>query len=276
MACSRLLLAVVVVSTACSEGDNSDDTSTLSAGTVTGTTVTGTTAPGIPTTTDPSTSAATSTTADSSTGEPDPGTSTTAAPTTGEPDPDSSSGSDDTGPICDPGMPNCVCDAGTCVDGYVCQNDVCSVGLDCQGDVEPPADAEDSAQDLGDITDNDDDFIEQSGVLSGTSDVDWYTWHGADTALYIAEPTFTLVSGTQRHCLFLECDDGGVAQTGVDCPEGSDFAISPKLRPGCCSAASFQIKDLNCPGNDESVTMWLRVDKAAADMCSPYTFQAHF
>ncbi len=273
MACSRLLLAVVVVSTACSEGDNSDDTSTLSAGTVTGATVTGT-----PTTTDPSTGAATSTTADSSTGEPDPGTSTstTAAPTTGEPDPDSSSGSDDTGPICDPGMPNCVCDAGTCVDGYVCQNDVCSAGLDCQGDVEPPADAEDSAQDLGDITDNDDDFIEQSGVLSGTSDVDWYTWHGADTALYIAEPTFTLVSGTQRHCLFLECDDGGVAQTGVDCPEGSDFAISPKLRPGCCSAASFQIKDLNCPGNDESVTMWLRVDKAAADMCSPYTFQAHF
>ena len=278
MACSRLLLAVAVVSTACSEGDNSDDTSTLSAGTVTGTTVTGTTAPGTPTTTDPSTGAATSTTADSSTGEPDPGTSTstTAAPTTGEPDPDSSSGSDDTGPICDPGMPNCVCDAGTCVDGYVCQNDVCSVGLDCQGDVEPPADAEDSAQDLGDITDNDDDFIEQSGVLSGTSDVDWYTLHGADTALYIAEPTFTLVSGTQRHCLFLECDDGGVAQTGVDCPEGSDFAISPKLRPGCCSAASFQIKDFNCPGNDESVTMWLRVDKAAADMCSPYTFQAHF
>lgn len=271
----RLLLAVALI-TACSEGDN-DDAGTLSATSTA-------TAPATDTTQSPTTEVPTTgePMGTSTTGEPatsdEPGTSTTALPTTGEPDPstsDTGSG-DETGPICDPGMPNCVCDNGTCIEGYVCQDDVCGVGLECPDDVEPPADNEDTPIDLGDITDNDDDFFDQSGVLSGTSDADWYSFHGKDTLGYVAEATFTLVGGTQRNCLFLECDEGGVAQTGVECPGGSDFAISPKLRPGCCSAASFQIKDLNCPGNDESVKAWVRIDKAAADSCSPYEFKIHF
>ncbi len=277
MACSRprFILAVALLA-ACSAGDNDDDTGNLSIST--GATVSAST--GTPTT-DPSTGAptGTSTTGDgtSTTGEP----GTTVVPTTGEPDTSSTSSTsatpgDETGPICDPGMPNCVCDNGACIDGYVCQNDVCGVGLECPDDVEPPADAEATAKDLGDITDNNDDFFEQGGVLSGSSDVDWYTWHGADTLGYVAEPTFTLVTGDQRNCMFFECDDGGVAQTKVDCPVGTDFAISPMLRPGCCGAASFLIGDLNCPGNDESATMWLRVDKSVADSCSIYAVKLNF
>ncbi len=241
------------------------------------TTVSAATTAESPTTALPTTGDSTSTSTSgetSSTG--DPGSSSTTTTTTTTTTADTSTGSDETGPICEPGMPNCVCDNGTCVDGYVCQNDVCGVGLECPDDVEPPVDAEDSAKDLGDITDNNDDFFEVTGILSGNADADWYTWHGADKLGYIAEPTFTLVSGAQRHCMFFVCDDGGAAQTKVSCPVGTDFVISPLLRPGCCGAASFVIGELNCPGNDESATMWLRVDKAAADTCSTYTFKLNF
>jgi len=273
MACSRprFILAAALL-TACSAGDNDDDTGNLSASA--STTVSGTT--DTPTSSGPGTGTSTTSEGTSTTGEP----GTTVVPTTGEPGSSSSSSGtttgDETGPICDPGMPNCVCDNGACIDGYVCQNDVCGVGLECPDDVEPPADAEATAKDLGDITDNNDDFFEQGGVLSGSSDVDWYTWHGADTLGYVAEPTFTLVSGSQRNCMFFECDDGGVAQTKVTCPVGTDFAISPMLRPGCCGAESFLIGDLNCPGNDESATMWLRLDKSVADSCSPYDVKLNF
>ncbi|MBK7828493.1 hypothetical protein [Nannocystis sp.] len=268
MACPRLhvLLALTVLA-ACSAGDNSDGTDVVSVSATLGDSTSAAS------TTTPTTGEPGSTSGDESSGGPA-STSTTATPTTGEPG--STSSSDETGPICDPGMPNCVCDNGSCVEGYVCQNDVCGVGLACPDDVEPPVDGEATPVELGDITDNDDDFFEEMGVLSGIGDADWYHLHGADTLGYVAEATFTLVSGSQRHCLFLECDDGGVALTKVNCPGGSDFAISPALRPGCCSAESFQIKDLDCPGNDESLQMWLRVDKPAADVCSPYGFKLHF
>ena len=143
MACSRprFILAVALLA-ACSAGDNDDDTGNLTIST--GATVSAST--GTPTT-DPSTGAptGTSTTGDGTTTTGEPGT--TVVPTTGEPDTSSTSSTsattgDETGPICDPGMPNCVCDNGACIDGYVCQNDVCGVGLECPDDVEPPADAE--------------------------------------------------------------------------------------------------------------------------------------
>ena len=207
------------------------------------------------TTADPSTTSTTSTTAD---------------------DTDDTTGSAETGPICDVGTPNCACDDGNCVDGYVCVMGVCAEGLDCPADVEPPGESEDTPVELGDISDDDSDFFDQSGVLAGATDVDWYHLHGADTFGHIAEPTATIVSGIQRNCLFLECDNGGVALTAITCPAGSDFAISPKLRPGCCGAATFTIKDFGCPGQDESLQMWLRVDKPAADICSDYEVKLHF
>ena len=93
---------------------------------------------------------------------------------------------------------------------------------------------------------------------------------------HVAEPTVTVLNGQHRNCIFLECDAGGVSQTTIECPDGTDFAISPKLRPGCCGAATFTIKKFGCPGQDESLQMWLRVDKPAADVCSDYNVQLHF
>lgn len=277
----RLRTAValsLLCSVACSAGDNDD-----MGGTDLPLTTGDTTAPA----TDATASDATTTTGDASTttGEPLPttsdgttsGTSTTSVdPTTGDPSTDDTGSSDDTGPICEPGQPNCVCDDDFCVDGYVCDTGICIPVLnECDGDVESPGESEDTPIELGDITDDDDEFLDEMGILSGATDVDWFHYHGADTFGYVAEPTVTLVSGTQRTCQFLVCE-AGVALTTVECPAGTDFAISPKLKPGCCGAASFVIKDFGCPGNDDSLDIWLRVDKAPEDACYDYNVRLHF
>jgi hypothetical protein len=264
-------LAAPALLVACTPDDNDEDTAADSTGSPVTTVTTGETASGSSgstPTSDPTT------TGDGTTTDLSTSTSTTDEPTT-DPTTSDTTGGDDTGPICDLGMPDCACDGGACIDGYVCVMGVCAEALECPGDIEPN-ETEDTPTELGDISDDDDDFFDQFGVLAGASDVDWYRLHGSDTFGHVAEPTATVVTGQQRACVFLECDAGGVSQTTVECPDGTDFAISPKLRPGCCSAATFTIKDFGCPGQDESLQMWLRVDKPAADVCSDYNVKLHF
>ena len=275
---TALILLHCLCCAACSAGDNDDASGTGAPSTAVD--PTDATGPDATTADDTSSGDATSTGEPSpTTGEPDPttsdettGTSTTEVdPTTGD-----TGSSDDTGPICDPGQPDCVCDGDLCVDGYMCVMGLCApTVMQCDADVEEPGQSEDTPVELGDITDDDDDFFDVVGVLSGATDVDWYHYAGADTFGHTAEPTVTLVTGAQRTCQFVVCE-AGVALTTVDCPGGTDFAISPKLKPGCCGAASFTIKDFGCPGQDDSVDVWLRVDKAPVDMCHDYNFELHF
>lgn len=141
-------------------------------------------------------------------------------------------------------MPNCVCDNGTCVDGYVCQNDVCGVGLERPDDVEPPVDAEDSAEDLGDITDNNDDFFEVTGILSGNADADWYTWHGADKLGYIADEPSTssaALSGTA-------CSLCATTAARPRPRSAAPSAPTSSSRPSCAPAARGRriVRDRRC------------------------------
>lgn len=200
-------------------------------------------------------------------------TTTAADDTTTDP-----TGDESTGDICEPGMPNCVCDNGLCVDGYVCMGGSCMAQLVCDGDVEAPGEAEDLPTPLDDISDDDDEFHEVPGILSGAMDVDWYRYHGADTFGHTAEPTIELLTMTAglRVCQFIECDSGGVALTKLTCPDGTKFAISGDLRPGCCHSAGFTISDFDCDGQDESVQVYLRLDMPAEDTCVDYKFKTHF
>lgn len=266
----RSCLLVPLALAGCSEGENDDDlqATTAPVGTSSMTSVTGETSSG---STAPTTGAPTSTT---TTGDEPTGSSTAAGTTTtGD---DTTTTTESTGPICDPGQGNCVCDDGQCADGFVCEQDVCVAALVCPGDLEPGDDGEETATNVGDITDDDGEQFTVSGVLSGSGDVDWYTYHAKDTFGYIAEPTLKLVEGTQRMCQFLVCDEGGAALTTVTCPDGSKFAISPMLRPGCCASTSFTIGDFNCKGQDESATVWIRVDQPEVDECSNYELQLNF
>jgi len=265
------LLLVPLALAGCSQGDNDDDefTSVAPAGPSSG--GESSSGPGAPTTGAP---------VDTSSGGDAPTGSTTAdATTTTTTTGDATTGDDTTGttgPICEPGAGNCVCDDGACDDGFTCQDGVCLAPMECPGDLEPGDGAEDSATDVGSITDDDSEKFTISGVLSGASDVDWYTYHGKDTFGYVAEPTLSELSGALRLCHFLACDNGGAAQTELECPEGTKLALSPQLRPGCCAETTFAIKTFNCPGNDESARMWIRVDKAAVDACTNYSFKVNF
>ncbi len=263
MACTRhSILALLLTLAACGD-DGSDDSSF--AGATPDTTTT-------PPPTDPQTSEPTSSTG----GEP--GTTTGDDTTSTSSDDTTTTSDESTGPICDPGQPNCVCDNGLCIDGYVCMGGSCMATMVCDGDGEVPGEAEDQPTPLDDISDDDDEFHQVPGVLSGAMDTDWYRYHGSDIVLHTAEPTVELLtmSAGMRVCQFIECDAGGVALTKLTCPDGTKFAISGNLRPGCCHSAGFTISDFDCDGQDESVQVFLRLDMPAEDTCVDYEFKTHF
>lgn len=229
------------------------------------------------------TSAATSeptggTTGAPTTGEPGTSTTTTGEPTTGGATlgttGDATAGS--TGEICDVGTANCACDNGTCQDGLVCDNDVCVTALVCDNDMTEPDDDEPSAHMMGQVTDDDAMVLMADGVITGLSDVDWYSYHATDTAFHVAEPTVKVTSsGTLRVCQFLECEEGGAVMTEITCPMGTQSALSGALRPGCCGGATFSVSDFNCPGSTDNLFVYVRLDKALSDECIEYSLTVH-
>lgn len=241
------------------------------------------------TTGDASTAATTATTATTGATEPtggttgapttgEPGTSTTGEPTTGGSTSGSTSDatSGSTGEICDVGTANCACDNGTCQDGLVCDNDVCITALVCDNDMTEPDDDEPSAHMMGQVTDDDAMVLMADGVITGLSDVDWYSYHATDTAFHVAEPTVKVTSsGTLRVCQFLECEEGGAVMTEITCPMGTQSALSGALRPGCCGGATFSVSDFNCPGSTDNLFVYVRLDKALSDECIEYSLTVH-
>ena len=262
LACPRIGLPaalVVLALAACSAGD--DTSATAASSSALSTTEPGTTAA----TDDPSTSAGTGTST-SGTGT---GTGTSTGTTATETTTAASASDSD---ACPPGALGCPCDGGACDGDLLCVAGACAAPLTCK-DVDPePNDVEADAVDLGEITDGDGKGSTFPGVLAGKADVDWFKYSGKDTALHTTEPTRDVVfDKSARFCKFLECINGGVAQTEVSCPAGTDFAVSPDLRPGCCSGQGFELKDYNCPGADDSVLVYMRFDKPLFDECVPYS-----
>jgi len=263
---SRWLVPVALVSAlACANGDDGGSASQTS----TSTTGSGSTStdPSANSTTGSSTSTSTSGLTigeSSSTGEGSTSTSDTS---------DTSDTEDTEDTSCTPGELDCACAEGSSCDGdLICVEDLCAWALECAGDDQEPNEDEATAIDLGTITDDDDDISDFSGVLSGSSDVDWYRFIGKDTAFHTTEPTTILeTSEGLRFCVFLDCIEDGPALTEVSCPDGTDFAISPGLRPGCCSSAGFEFADYNCPGGDDSLLVFMRLDKPIFDECVDYS-----
>lgn len=271
--CRRLLVVLALALSGCTEGeDGSADGSSYSGPTAATMTTGGSTSA-------PTTDAASggSGDADDTTGDAPPttGDDTTTTNTTG--DDTTTTGVDDTGPICDPGQPSCVCDGDTCVDGYACVDGVCTAAMICDGDAEPPGESEMTPTPLDDVTDDDDEFHQIPGVLGGARDTDWYRYLGTDTLGHFAEPTIEVLSASagMRVCQFIECVEGGPAQTDLTCPEGTQFAISPMLRPGCCHTTGFTIGDFGCSG-DEDMQVYVRLDMPATDTCVDYEIKLHY
>ncbi len=253
-----LAFAGLALALACSGGGSGDESATgASDSAFTATDTAGTSTSG--TTTGAGTSSTTGGSATES------GTTGTTAGTTGV------ASSSSTTDACPPGSEGCPCDGDACAEGLVCTAGTCAAPLACDDADAEPNDSEATAIDLGVHTDDDADGGAFTGILAGKADVDWYKYTGNDVVLHTTEPTRDVMfDQAARFCKFLECQNGGAVMTEVTCPLGSDFAISPELRPGCCSGEGFELKDYNCPGQDDSVFVYMRFDKALFDECVAY------
>lgn len=246
-----------------SVGD-SDSGSTSDDGTSTGVSDT-TTSSTTSTSTSSSSTTDDSTTSSSTTDEPE------TSSTTDEPESSSSSGG------CPVGSEGCPCDAGECDGTLVCFEDNCVGVMVCEDDGVEPNESEAGASFLGEINDNDGNGSSVSGVLDGEDDVDWYVYAGDDDIGNIVDPFRSIsADGGFRFCKFAECPDDSIAETEFPCPEGATEATSPDGRPGCCADDIIHVPDANCPGIDDSMDIYIRVDGAGADECVGYTVNFHF
>jgi hypothetical protein len=137
-----------------------------------------------------------------------------------------------------------------------------------------PHDNQETAQNLGTISDADDDGSFACGTIKGTNDIDWYTFAGDDAFLNYVDPERSLVTqngGGGRVCVYLQCNNGS---TSIDCG-GATADTAPLGQKGCCSATSVAPK-LNCSGLDDSAKIWIRVDTPQALACVPYQLDYHF
>lgn len=207
----------------------------------------------------------------------DPGSSSTTDPsTTGS---SSSSGDPLTGSsttdVCIPGEVDCECDAGECDEGLNCAEDICVDPLGCKAQVdEEPNDDEDSAVSLPELSC--DMVVETSGTVD-LSDEDWYAYHGVDDgncpsntiAIMNTDPTLEV-------CMFFECD--GAAPENVACAPGSQDAVSPDGREGCCGNGNVEFSTMACLGAapSDSGTVYIQVRGPDEPACVAYDLGYRF
>ncbi|HEY8376857.1 MAG TPA: hypothetical protein VIK91_10225, partial [Nannocystis sp.] len=144
----------------------------------------------------------------------------------------------------------------------------------CEDNGPEPHDTQDTAYNLGVITDDDSDGSYVCGTLKGAYDVDWYTFGGDDAFLNYVDPYRSIVTqngGGARVCVYIECNNGA---TDLDC-DGAASDIAPLGQKGCCSTSVVTPK-LNCSGLDDSARVWIRVDNAQGLDCVPYQLDYHF
>lgn len=119
-----------------------------------------------------------------------------------------------------------------------------------------------------------------AGTMDGPDDVDWYFFdQTADVfGICATDPTRTWsqdAGGTIRVCKYVACQTGD--KPSFDCPDGTTESTSPgpQLLPGCCGTAPFEVGGvlgLDCPGTDDVVTVYLKIDQEdpPEDSCHQY------
>jgi len=140
------------------------------------------------------------------------------------------------------------------------------------GDTEPNDDMS-SAIGLTGISDCDGPIKSINGILSSSSDIDWYKFAGSDTIGCSVDPTM-LGPTTMRLCVFAKCT-AGTSTTFNSCVKGLKTTVGGI--DGCCGDGGAQL-DYTCPafGTDDSATIWMSVDTKTTGTCMPYTVTYHF
>jgi hypothetical protein len=137
-----------------------------------------------------------------------------------------------------------------------------------------PHENQETAHNLGAITDDDDDGSFVCGTIRGANDVDWYTVGGKDQLGNFVDPVRNLVAQNGdggRICVYFDCNNGG---TSVNCGNAT-ADTAPLGQKGCCSTGSVAAK-LDCGGFDDGTQIWFRVDSPGGLACVPYQVDYHF
>lgn len=192
-------------------------------------------------------------------------------------------GNDCTVDTCDGATPvhtplpmNAACGAG---DASFCHSDVVcrpckEVTAACEDYGPEPHDNQETAQNLGKISDADSAGGTACGTLRGANDIDWYTFSGDDAFGNYVDPFRSLVTQSgegARLCVYVQCAN---EPTSLDC-KGSTASVAPLGQKGCCDA-DVVAPSLNCDGLDDSAKVWIRVDNPAMLACIPYQLDYHF
>jgi hypothetical protein len=159
-----------------------------------------------------------------------------------------------------------------CAKGLECLEDVCAEPL-CPDEEHEDNDAFNDAFELGEFDDGDPEQALDS-TLSGSADVDWFTYTCTDTLLEDLVPILTSESMMpMRACLFIDCVTGG--NPLFECPEGTTPEEAPiGFVPGCCvdDASNIDLSDYNCPDSDnDSVIVHIKAEMGAAEACIGYS-----
>lgn len=186
--------------------------------------------------------------------------------------------SSSTGPGCELGTLDCPCDAGTCEDDLICtDDDVCDTPPNCPQERSEPNNTEENAPNLGDFDDFNPNFETVDGRLPAASDEDWFSYTCDDNALGQVDMAYEMDTNIPvRVCQFIDCDIAN--NPTVVCPDNSTAETSPNGLPGCCSLQpSLSVEDIDCSpdDNDDSGTIYVRVDMPAQDMCVSYDLGVH-
>jgi hypothetical protein len=178
-----------------------------------------------------------------------------------------------------PKPPNSFCGEGGamfCHDDASCR--VCKQVTDaCEDETNTEAnETQQTAFDLGDITDNDNTGGTICPVLKGAADVDWYHFFGDDVFPYTVDPTRVVTTEllvNARLCVYFDCS--GNNSTSVNCNADEVDDVAPGGQPGCCGVGNVS-PSLNCSGLDDAADVWIKVENVDMAACVPYQFDYHF
>jgi hypothetical protein len=109
-----------------------------------------------------------------------------------------------------------------------------------------------------------------SGTIQTTDDVDYFRFHGDDTA-FCRQGGYASTSAAVRLCMLPKCNDG--TYPSMTCTKGTKATVDGK--PMCCVSSGGAVEiDFNCSGTDDSADVYLRVSSTTA--CRAYKVDYHY
>lgn len=150
-------------------------------------------------------------------------------------------------------------------------------GGDTCVDKDDPGSSENTAKQLADTTDAQNDPIVVKGVLNGPIDVDFYSLKMSDTFGHTVGADLQVATASTEMCVFMKCVSGETNWSG--CTQGVEqtSAIGDK---GCCTSGPGKaIPSWSCGGftqSDDSAQFYFRIKQPSSDKCLPYAFSYAF